>query len=56
MSLADLDKGGTNQFNKTWLGPTLGWVMLPVIPQTQVTAGSTYVVVPYNSQVLLRAP
>jgi hypothetical protein len=55
MSLADLDKGSYTQFAKTWLGPTLGWVMLPIIPQTNVTTSGTYTILPYNGQVILKA-
>lgn len=55
-NLADLDKGGTNaQFVRTWLGPTLGWAMLPVTPELIFSSGGALVLPAYASRVLLKA-
>lgn len=55
-NLTDLDKGGTNcQFAKTWMGPTLGWMMLPVMPEIIISSAAALVIGPYNSRVLLNA-
>ena len=53
MSLADLDQSNYCQFTVVWLGPTIGWVMLPIMPQILVTTGTDYVVLPFNAHVLL---
>lgn len=54
--MADLDQsGGFSQYARTYLGPTVGWVMLPVVPETFVTTGPTYNVQPFDSLVLLNA-
>lgn len=55
-NLAQLDQGGSNaQWNRTYLGPTVGWVMLPVMPEVFVTSAAAYTVPNYASRVLLRA-
>lgn len=55
MSLAQLDQGTYVQFVRTWLGPTVGWVDLPVQPETFVLTGPSYVVQPFDSRVLLNS-
>ena len=45
-NLANLDGGGTNcQFVRTWMGPTLGWMMLPVVPEAFSQSASPIVIV-----------
>ena len=53
MSLADLDTGNYFQQALIYLGPTIGWMMLPIIPQTFVTTGTDYTILPYEAHVLL---
>ena len=53
MSLADLDQSNFCQFTHIWLGPTIGWVMLPINPQTFVTTGTVYTVAPHDAHILL---
>lgn len=55
-NLAQLDQGGSNcQWVKTYLGPTLGWVMLPVVPELEITSAAALTLSPYTSRVLLKA-
>lgn len=55
-NLAQLDQGGSNcQFVKTWMGPTLGWMILPVVPELEITSASALVIGPYTSRVILNA-
>lgn len=54
-NLAQQDQGGSNcQYVRTWLGPTLGWAMLPVMAEMVVTVGGTLTLSPYTSRVLLK--
>lgn len=55
MSLTQLDQGNYTQFVRTWLGSTIGWVDLPVTPETFVTTGPSYTVQPFDSKVLLNS-
>jgi hypothetical protein len=55
-NLQQLDQGGTNcQFVKTWLGPSLGWAMLPVMPELVITSASALTISAFSSRVLLNA-
>lgn len=55
-NLTQLDQGGGNcQWVRTYLGPTIGWVMLPVVPELEVTSAAALVLSPYTSRVLLKA-
>lgn len=55
-NLAQLDQSGTNcQFARVYLGPTIGWVMLPIVPELLVTSAANIVLGPYTSRVLLKA-
>ena len=55
-NLAQLDQGGSNcQWVRTYLGPTLGWVMLPVMPELIVTSAAPYTIPAYASRVLFNA-
>lgn len=55
-SLSQLDQGGSNcSWVRTWLGPTIGWVMLPVVPELEVTSAAALVLSPYTSRVILKA-
>ena len=55
-NLGNLDGGGGNcQWVRTYLGPTLGWVMLPVVPEIIVTSAATLTVPNYASRILLKA-
>ena len=40
-NLAQLDYGGSNcQYAKVYLGPTIGWVWLPVTPELEITSAA----------------
>lgn len=54
--LSQLDQGGSNaQWVRTWLGPTLGWAMLPVMPELIVTTAGAYTAPAFSSRILLNA-
>lgn len=56
MSVSDLDKSGNvSQVAKVILGPTIGNVLLPIIPETFVNVGPSYVCQPFDSRILLNA-
>jgi hypothetical protein len=53
-NLINLDQSGTNcQFIDTWMGPSLGWQRLPVVPELIVTSAGPFVVPNYASRILL---
>ncbi len=55
-NLAQLDQSGsTCQWAKVYLGPTLGWAMLPVQPELLVSSAAAYTVPAYASRVILNA-
>lgn len=55
-NLTQLDQGGSNaQWTKVYLGPTIGWVMLPIVPELEVTSAAALVLSPYTSRVILKA-
>jgi hypothetical protein len=55
-NLAQLDQGGSNcQWVKTWLGPTLGWAMLPVVPELIINTTAALILNNYASRVILKA-
>lgn len=55
-NLTQTDQGGSNaQWVKVYLGPTLGWAMLPVVPELEVTSAAALVLAPYTSRVILKA-
>ena len=55
-SQTDLDQGGTSrQWVRTYLGPTLGWKDLPVMPELEITSAATLTIPAYASRVLLKA-
>lgn len=55
-NLAQLDQGGSNcQWTRVYLGPTLGWAMLPIVPEIIVTSTATFTVPAYASRILLNA-
>lgn len=54
-NLAQLDQGGSNcQFTNVYLGPTLGWARVPVVPEILVTPATAYTVPSYASRILLK--
>ena len=54
-NLAQLDQGGSNcQFTRVYLGPTLGWAHVPVMPELLVTSAAALTISPYTSRVLLK--
>lgn len=62
---ADLDQSGNGyQVARTWLGPTLGWVMTQVHPERKITApgavnvnpGDSVIFVSVNGSVTLNLP
>jgi hypothetical protein len=43
-SQTDLDQGGTfREWVRTWMGPSVGWVMAPARSVLKITAAGTYV-------------
>lgn len=55
-NLTQTDQGGSNcQWVKTYMGPTLGWMMLPVVPELEVVSAAALTLSPYTSRVLLKA-
>jgi hypothetical protein len=55
-NLQNLDISGTNcQFKDVYLGPSLGWKVVPVVPQLIITSAATFTVPAYASRVLLNA-
>lgn len=55
MSIAQLDLGTLEQFVRTYLGPSLGWQLLPVQPNLFVTSAAPLVVPPFASRIILKA-
>ena len=54
-NLAQLDQGGSNcTWSRVWMGPTIGWLMLPVVPELEVTSTAALTLQPYTSRVLLK--
>jgi hypothetical protein len=55
-NLTQLDQGGSNcQFTRVYLGPTVGWVMLPVVPELEITLAAGLFLGNFTSRVLLKA-
>jgi hypothetical protein len=53
-SQLDLDQGGTfRQWTKMWMGPSVGWVPVPVDAVLNITAGGTYSIARGTSLILL---
>lgn len=55
-SQLDLDQGGTfRQWTRQYMGPSVGWVWVPVDAVLEVTAGGTYSIARGTSLILLSA-
>ncbi len=53
-SQTDLDQGGTfRQWTKMYMGPSVGWVPVPVDAVLEITAGGTYSIARGTSLILL---
>ncbi len=53
-SQLDLDQGGTfRQWTKMWMGPSVGWVPVPVDAVLNITATGTYEIARGTSLILL---
>lgn len=53
-SQQDLDQGGTfRQWTKMFMGPSVGWVSVPVDAVLNITAGGTYTIARGTSLILL---
>ena len=52
-SLQALDLGVNVQFQSVWLGPSLGWNLLPVAPELYISTPGPLVVPPFSSRLLL---
>ena len=53
-SQTDLDQGGTfRQWTKMYMGPSVGWVPVPVDAVLEITAGGTYTLARGTSLILL---
>ena len=48
-SLQALDLGVNSQFVATWLGPSLGWQLLPVAPELYISTPGALIVPPFAS-------
>jgi hypothetical protein len=54
-SLQALDLGVNVQFQSVWLGPSLGWNLVPVAPELYISTPGALVVPPFASRLLLTA-
>lgn len=46
-SQTDLDQGGTHrQYQRIWLGPSVGWINYPVVSPLLINAAGTYLISP----------
>ena len=55
-NLLQTDQGGSNyQRVRAYLGPTLGWVELPVVPELIITSAAALTIPAYASRILLSA-
>ena len=52
-SLQALDLGVNVQFQSVWLGPSLGWQLLPVAPELYISTPGALIVPPFSSRLLL---
>jgi len=53
-SQTDLDQGGTfRQYVRQWMGPSVGWVFVPVDAVLNITAGGAYSIARGTSLILL---
>jgi hypothetical protein len=53
-NLTNLDVSGTNcQFIRAYLGPSLGWQLVPVVPELLVSTTGPFTVPNYASRILL---
>jgi hypothetical protein len=53
-SQTDLDQGGTfRQWTKMYMGPSVGWIPVPVDAILEITAGGTYTIARGTSLILL---
>lgn len=53
-SQLDLDQGGTfRQWTKMWMGPSVGWVPVPVDAVLDITAAGTYTILRGTSLILI---
>lgn len=53
-SQTDLDQGGTfRQWTRQWMGPSVGWVNVPVDAVLDITAGGVYTIARGTSLILL---
>lgn len=55
-NIFDLDTGSNAQQALTYLGPSLGWALLPVQAELIVTTPGALTLGPFTSRVLLNAP
>ena len=49
------DLGTNTQFQSVWLGPSLGWQLLPVAPELYISIPGALIVPPFASRLLLTA-
>ena len=53
-SQTDLDQGGTfRQWTRMWMGPSVGWVPVPIDAVLDITAAGTYTIARGTSLILL---
>jgi hypothetical protein len=54
-SIFATDLGTNTQFQSVWLGPSLGWQLLPVAPELYISTPGALIVPPFASRLLLTA-
>jgi hypothetical protein len=52
-SIFATDLGTNTQFQSVWLGPSLGWQLLPVAPELYISTPGALIVPPFASRLLL---
>ncbi len=55
-SQLDLDQGGTfRQYVRQWMGPSVGWVNMPVTAILNITAAGTYTIQRWTNLIKIKA-
>jgi hypothetical protein len=55
-SQTDLDQGGTfRQYQRVWMGPSVGWLNMPVIAILEIDAAGTYTLQRWTNLIKIRA-
>lgn len=55
-SQVDLDQGGTfRQYQKVWMGPSVGWLNMPIQAILNITAAGTYTIQRWTNLIKIKA-